>query len=417
MFADLSPYICTFANCDMELAKFPTRVAWAEHEFSEHRVIRWWECFECTKKCHSEIEWKEHLECRHKRTFIGAKYHVAEKMALKKRAKAAATEECPLCQVTLERSRREFVKHVGKHMEEIALAALPREVDDESDAHSISVVAESSSISSSVGKSHFLEIVLNKRTPKAIKVIEAVEAMEANETDETNEVNETTEAKEVRETQDINSTSIAAKSSSFHTSRMLRDDGEQFNQNFRDFWANDQSDARFTDIGTNIDLGTYPIPTINIEPSVDFTGQWADLPVNEEGRTARKARKARNVMTRRRSSRLENYEESNEDSTNTPIPISLPRDQDGKSDFTSLVEAKEVRNASDAWRARQDAVYPIKGKETKEAKAARLRFVSRGSCESCHSMHRRVRKDHSRRTKKKIICSPTHSAYTYMTKI
>lgn len=150
VFADLNPYICTFANCDMELAQFPTRAAWADHEFSEHRVMRWWECFECTEQCYSEIEWKEHLEYRHRRTFIGAKYHVAEKMALKKRAKAAETEECPLCQVTFGKSRREFVNHVGRHMEEIALIALPREVDEESDAHSRITAAESSSFQSSV---------------------------------------------------------------------------------------------------------------------------------------------------------------------------------------------------------------------------------------------------------------------------
>lgn len=143
-FADLRPYICTFANCNMELAQFPTLASWADHEFSEHRIIRWWDCFECAKQCYSEIEWKRHLELGHHRTFVGVKYHVAEKMALKTRVKAAESEECPLCQAILGKSRREFVKHVGRHMEEIALMALPREFNEEPDAHSTSPDAESS---------------------------------------------------------------------------------------------------------------------------------------------------------------------------------------------------------------------------------------------------------------------------------
>lgn len=162
VFADLSPYICTFANCSMELAQFPTRAAWADHEFSEHRVIRWWDCFECTKRCYSETEWKEHTEYGHQRIFIGAKYHVAEKMALKTRVKAAETEKCPLCQVTLGKSRREFVKHVGRHMEEIALVALPREIDEESDANSRSIAAELSSISSLMSRDNDEEAKSNK---------------------------------------------------------------------------------------------------------------------------------------------------------------------------------------------------------------------------------------------------------------
>lgn len=142
MFADLRPYICTFANCEKELAQFPTRAAWADHEFTEHRVLRSWSCPECPKQCDSEIEWVLHLEKCHQRTFLGPKHQVAKEMAYKTRAKPAENEECPLCQVILGKPRREFVKHVGRHMEEIALMALPRDNDGESEIHSTSTESE-----------------------------------------------------------------------------------------------------------------------------------------------------------------------------------------------------------------------------------------------------------------------------------
>lgn len=142
VFADLRPYICTFANCKIELAQFPTRAEWADHEFSEHRLICRWDCPECAKQCDSEIEWKQHLELNHQRIFIGSKYEAARTMAYKTRVRATENEECPLCQVILGKPRREFVKHVGRHMEEVALMALPRDNDDKSDVRSTSTKGE-----------------------------------------------------------------------------------------------------------------------------------------------------------------------------------------------------------------------------------------------------------------------------------
>ena len=48
----------------------------------------------------------------------------------------AETEECPLCRIVLGKPRRTFVKHVARHMEEIALMALPRNTEEDSDGSS-----------------------------------------------------------------------------------------------------------------------------------------------------------------------------------------------------------------------------------------------------------------------------------------
>ena len=131
VFADLRPYICTFDDCEKELAQFPTRAAWADHEFTDHRIVRSWTCLECPVILSSKDEWAQHLEVYHQRTFHGPKYQVAVHMALRTHSRPAESEECPLCKVVLGKSRRDFIKHVGRHMEEIALMALPQDADKE----------------------------------------------------------------------------------------------------------------------------------------------------------------------------------------------------------------------------------------------------------------------------------------------
>ena len=54
-------------------------------------------------------------------------------MAQDTQPRPVENEECPLCRVVLQKPRRAFIKHVGRHMEEIALMALPRNSGADSD--------------------------------------------------------------------------------------------------------------------------------------------------------------------------------------------------------------------------------------------------------------------------------------------
>ena len=63
---------------------------------------------------------------------------MARKTAYQTRQRQVETEECPLCQIVLGKPRRAFVKHTARHMEEIALMALPRSTEEDSDESSIS---------------------------------------------------------------------------------------------------------------------------------------------------------------------------------------------------------------------------------------------------------------------------------------
>ena len=137
-FADLQPYICTFADCEDELAQFPNRAAWAEHEFSQHRITRSWSCPECPQSFNNLPRWQNHIQDRHCLFFTDRNLNVAGDMAYKTEATRVEDDECPLCRIVVGRPRRAFVKHVGRHMEEIALMALPRDVEEDSEEGSVS---------------------------------------------------------------------------------------------------------------------------------------------------------------------------------------------------------------------------------------------------------------------------------------
>ena len=118
--------------------QFPSRAEWADHEFLEHRTVESWICSECSESCGTELDWKQHLEKSHQRALLGPRYENAKKLAHVVRAKPTEDEECPLCQIVLGKPRREFIKHVARHMEEIALVVLPRDIDEDSEVQSTS---------------------------------------------------------------------------------------------------------------------------------------------------------------------------------------------------------------------------------------------------------------------------------------
>ena len=145
-FADLKPYICTFADCEDELAQFPNRAAWAEHEFSQHRVTQSWSCPECPQAFNNVPRWQNHIQERHGLFFSDRNLNIAKDMAYKTEATRIEDAECPLCRIVLSKRRRAFVKHLGRHMEEIALMALPRNVEEDSEEGSVSTDRTTSSL-------------------------------------------------------------------------------------------------------------------------------------------------------------------------------------------------------------------------------------------------------------------------------
>ncbi|MCJ1402972.1 hypothetical protein MMC11_006194 [Xylographa trunciseda] len=136
VFADLQPYICTFESCSKDLTTFPTRNLWASHEFEEHRVTRSWKCPECAYTDSAAQKLEEHLRRCHGEAVTLAQLPFIIAAAETKTPQAIEGQACPLCKAIPGKSRRNFVKHVGRHMESVALAVLPRDAAEDSEQSS-----------------------------------------------------------------------------------------------------------------------------------------------------------------------------------------------------------------------------------------------------------------------------------------
>jgi hypothetical protein len=126
VFTDLEAYICTFRGCQFSLATFPTRELWAAHEFHVHRSTKIWACSECPLKFPTSDNLAQHLQTRHSLVHVGPELQIALLAA-----ERVENGECPFCLKTTSGKQRDFVSHVAKHMEAVALMALPK--DSESD--------------------------------------------------------------------------------------------------------------------------------------------------------------------------------------------------------------------------------------------------------------------------------------------
>ena len=156
LFDDLRPYVCTFEQCDLRM--FADRVSWLRHEVDTHRVE--WFCSFCS---HSIFNCRAHLES-HMQENHGDHFRHDQLPALidasKRSTDGISADSCPFCFKYGEKQKsmnahlnikelfidvkdfRHFYRHVGKHMEQLALFALPmitgmQEEDFESaEAHS-----------------------------------------------------------------------------------------------------------------------------------------------------------------------------------------------------------------------------------------------------------------------------------------
>jgi len=138
VFADLLPYICTFPDCNDELRQFPSRNAWAEHEWEKHRSCPVWACPECPVECCTSANWIEHVRKVHGRTLASSHGTSAADAAARRRPQIINDEKCHLCDKALGTSQKDIRGHVGKHLEEVALMALPKEDEEDFNDYSIS---------------------------------------------------------------------------------------------------------------------------------------------------------------------------------------------------------------------------------------------------------------------------------------
>lgn len=117
--SDLEPYACTFQGCEQSDQTFDHRQDWSEHEAQYHRLE-----YHCNEEDHDryldETSFLDHMKGKHQTTF-----DVSQKAALSRmflRRKKTAFGECALCG----RTTTKLTSHLARHLERIALFALPK---------------------------------------------------------------------------------------------------------------------------------------------------------------------------------------------------------------------------------------------------------------------------------------------------
>lgn len=145
---DLKPYVCTSEDCDMKL--FPDRHTWFTHELQNHWVE--WDCCFCT---HSPYRTRErfvkHVQAVHDGKFADDQLPALVKVCQKPVDKLSPAA-CPFCDVweaklreinqhmsvdeTIVVTPQQFRHHIGRHMEQLALFAIPRGYREDGDAGS-----------------------------------------------------------------------------------------------------------------------------------------------------------------------------------------------------------------------------------------------------------------------------------------
>lgn len=152
MFRDLKPYVCTFQGCDMMM--FRSRNEWFSHELQNHR--REWVCQYCQHASFPmATAFSDHIRSSHPAMLAGTQLE-ALLMQSEEAVDTISALACPLCDEwetnTMARhtkqestiktlhdgdlvdaygTRKQFRRHLGRHMEQLALFALPMtEIDD-----------------------------------------------------------------------------------------------------------------------------------------------------------------------------------------------------------------------------------------------------------------------------------------------
>ncbi|KAI1488984.1 hypothetical protein F5X96DRAFT_42443 [Biscogniauxia mediterranea] len=131
VFRDLRPYSCSFPDCSNPAKLFATRHDWIYHEMQMHR--RTWNCHECDSVLPSKKLMVAHSRTAHQDTLTPSQLLVLVDMS-ERPIDEDKILPCPLCPSELYLNR--LMEHLAGHMEELALFALPRNIDDAKDARS-----------------------------------------------------------------------------------------------------------------------------------------------------------------------------------------------------------------------------------------------------------------------------------------
>ncbi|MCJ1324815.1 hypothetical protein MMC10_001477 [Thelotrema lepadinum] len=127
---DLRPYMCTFETCITASEMYETRREWYRHELEYHR--RTWICIShCSREFSTRSDFAKHTKKILPR-LTDDQMHTLVQIAARS-IDTGSVIPCPICKEGYEGSAR-LGKHIARHLEEIALRALPPSPNDETDS-------------------------------------------------------------------------------------------------------------------------------------------------------------------------------------------------------------------------------------------------------------------------------------------
>lgn len=142
VYKDLQPYMCTFENCATPNEMYDGRRQWFNHEMQKHR--RSWTCHgHCNQAFISEDAFTKHIRKNLRGQYSDSQIPILIEM-WGSQVGPHVGSSCPLCSDHVAGSIQ-LQRHLGRHLEEIALFALPSddiESDNEDGSQGSSEIAE-----------------------------------------------------------------------------------------------------------------------------------------------------------------------------------------------------------------------------------------------------------------------------------
>jgi hypothetical protein len=128
VYRDLHPYCCTFEDCTTADRLYDSRRTWFQHELG-HRIC--WQCVEgCNRSFSCEKDFVAHVQALHP-DLTAPDVLIALKHSATRSETLSDQGKCPLCNKSM--ALRVLQKHLGRHQEQLALFALPQNLDETED--------------------------------------------------------------------------------------------------------------------------------------------------------------------------------------------------------------------------------------------------------------------------------------------
>ena len=147
MFTDFMPYICTFPSCTKPDQLYASRRQWFEHELQVHR--RQWHCGKCNSDFLTKASMIEHLGQQHEKDLVGVDCSSAAGWC---ESAITVRQSCPLCPNADTYEPIQLRRHLGRHLQQIALFILPHSMkDDQSEVKDIDSEMKQKDLNSAEG--------------------------------------------------------------------------------------------------------------------------------------------------------------------------------------------------------------------------------------------------------------------------